>query len=171
MPGSTFLPFCRIYLRHLRLPHWRDSPLYPKRFFAHTGLHALQLARWLGFERVFLIGFDNSYISQFRPGKNGLMTQLVSCVGDSEKATEIMEGSVSFLVRQTRLFGAYWNFSDRKIENLDPVSFTDCFEVSSPAEAITYLGQPVVASRRSLWFGRGQVTAAKSPGDTSTPQA
>lgn len=142
VPDSTFLPFCRIYVRHLRLPHWRDSPIYPKRFFAHTGLHALQLARWLGFERVFLIGFDNSYISQFRPGKNGLKTQLVSYAGDSEKAAEITEDTVSFLVRQTRLFRDYWNFSDHKTQNLDPASLTDCFEVSSPAEAIGYRSQP-----------------------------
>lgn len=139
-PNMIFFPFCRIYVRHLRLPHWQDSPLYPKRFFAHTGLHALQLARWMGFERIFVIGFDNSYISQLKPGTNGRKTQVVSYAGDSDKPAEITEDTVSFLVRQARLFRDYWAFSDHRVRNLDPASLTDCFEVSSPSEALAYPG-------------------------------
>ena len=90
----------------------------------------------MGFERVFLIGFDNSYVSQLQPSTSGQKTKFFSYAGDADKATQITKDTVSFLVQQTRLFRDYWNFADHRIRNLDPASLTDCGEVSSPAEAL-----------------------------------
>lgn len=140
-PETVFYPFCRYHVRYLRLPHWGDAPLYPKRFFAHTGLHSLQIASWMGFDRVFLTGFDNTYVTQMRPGEGNKKTQVVSYAGDVDKAASIQEDTVSFLVRQTRLFRDYWGFSSTKVRNLHAASLTDCFEYSSPSDALRWTGE------------------------------
>jgi hypothetical protein len=135
-PTVDFYPFCRVHVRYLRAPSWGFSPLYPKAFEAHTGLHSLQMACWMGYERIYVIGLDNSYVTEVKPGLGQAKQQVVSYAGNQQVSTSRNEDTVSYLRRHTRLFQDYWRFSEKPVFNLAPFSLTDCFPFITAEEAL-----------------------------------
>jgi hypothetical protein len=139
-PETSFVPFCHYYVKHMRMPWWGLSPLYPKAFTAHSGLHALQIATWLGFEKIFIVGFDNSYFREFKLTGNNELLRTNSHAGEKSEKFLYEGDTASFLERQAMLFRDYWLFSSGPIWNLDIESATDAFDKKSPTEALQLLG-------------------------------
>ena len=139
VPGVTFIPFCRFYIKYLRLPWWGLKPIHPKPFTAQSGLHALQIATWLGYDRIFIIGFDNSYFREFSTSPDNTMVKKIAHAGEGFQTSESQVDTATYLETQASLFRDYWLFSSQPIYNLDPHSPTDAFKkVSLPS----VLGEP-----------------------------
>lgn len=146
LPEISFIPFCHYYIKYLRMPWWGLSPLHPKAFTAHSGLHALQMATWLGFDRVFIVGFDNSYVQEFSVTAENRLRRGRSHAGE-ETETFFSDGNtVNFLERQAMLFRDYWLFCAEPVWNLDLESLTDAFEKMNPARVSSFLrgGSPAI---------------------------
>lgn len=128
LPEHQIVAFCRLAVRHLRPSYWGEKPIYPKSFLSQTGLHAIQIALWLGFSRIFLIGFDNTFFREMRVDDQNRLVNLVTHAGE-ETREESGGGNVSsFLVSQATLFYDYQKFSGHEIMNLDLDSYTDSFK-------------------------------------------
>jgi len=127
IPEVTFIPFCRFYIKYLRLPWWGLNPTHPKRFTAQSGLHALQMATWLGYERILIIGFDNSYFREFSTSRDNTMVKSIAHAGEGVQTSVSRVDTATYLETQASLFRDYWLFSREPIYNLDPHSPTDAF--------------------------------------------
>lgn len=49
----------------------RVSPIWPRGFTGLTAYKALAIAGWLGYEKIYIIGFDNSYYLNFEVNQRG----------------------------------------------------------------------------------------------------
>lgn len=127
LPEVTFIPFCRFHIKYLRFPWWGLKPTHPKRFTAQSGLHALQIATWLGYDRIFIIGFDNSYFREFSTSSDNTMVKNIAHAGEGFQTYVSRVDTATYLETQASLFRDYWLFSRQPIYNLDPHSPTDAF--------------------------------------------
>jgi|GEM_PF-2613139 len=134
----SFVPFCHYYVRFLRPPHWKLSPHKPKAFTSQTGLHSLQMATWMGFEPIFIIGFDNSHFQNFTLDRENSITLMQTHAGEDPEASNLKTtDTATYLERQADLFRDYWRFSDSKIFNLDGASLTDAFQKVPANQALS----------------------------------
>ena len=127
-PKHQVAAFCRLAIRHLRPNYWGEKPIYPKSFLSQTGLHAIQIGVWLGFSRIFVIGFDNSFFKEVRVNRQNQLRNLVSHAGETTREESGGGNLASFLASQAILFDDYLKFSEYEIMNLDLDSFTDAFK-------------------------------------------
>lgn len=127
-PNQRFIPFCRYYVKYLRPPWWGLKPLYPKAFTSQSGLHALQVATWLGFSSIYIVGFDNSYFRDFRTLADNTMLKEIPHAGEGKQTSSAQVDTATYLETQASLFRDYWLFSNKGIFNLDPNSPTDAFQ-------------------------------------------
>jgi len=128
LPQLTIFSFCRVRVRFLRAPWWGNSPDKPKRFMSSTGLHAVQIAQWLGFTNIFVIGLDNTYFREFEPNSHGSFTQRMTHAGEKDFFESFSTDTATYLRAQSQLFQDFWIFSGSNIFNLDKFSYTDAFE-------------------------------------------
>lgn len=137
LPTVRFFPFCHYYVKYLRYPGWGLSPIKPKAFTSHTGLHALQMASWMGFEHIFVIGFDNSYFQNFKLDQDNLITLTQTHAGEEPEFSRIkVVDTATYLERQASLFRDYWRFSIANVFNLDNASLTDAFQKTTFQHAL-----------------------------------
>jgi len=127
-PKHQVVAFCRLAIRHLRPNYWGEKPIYPKSFLSQTGLHAIQIGVWLGFSRIFVIGFDNSFFKEVQVNSQNQLRNLVSHAGEATREETAGGNLASFLASQAILFDDYLKFSEYEIMNLDLDSFTDAFK-------------------------------------------
>lgn len=127
-PKHRVVAFCRLAIRHLRPNYWGEKPIYPKSFLSQTGLHAIQIGIWLGFSRIFVIGFDNSFFKEVWVNSENQLRNLVSHAGEATREESGGGNLASFLASQAILFDDYLKFSEYEIMNLDLDSFTDAFK-------------------------------------------
>lgn len=127
VPEVRFIPFCRFHIKYMRLPWWGLKPTHPKRFTAQSGLHALQIATWLGYDQTFIIGFDNSYFREFSTSSDNTMVKNIAHAGEGFQTSVSRVDTATYLETQASLFRDYWLFSNQPIYNLDPHSPTDAF--------------------------------------------
>lgn len=127
LPNVMFTPFCRYFVRYLRPPWWGLNPTRPKAFTAQSGLHALQIATWMAYERIYIVGFDNSYFQDFRKNAENATIKEVPHAGGGTQVSTSGTDTATYLETQARLFRDYWLFSKKPIFNLDLDSATDAF--------------------------------------------
>lgn len=152
-PKHCVAAFCRLAIRHLRLSHWGEKPIFPKSFISQTGLHALQIALWLGFSRVFIIGFDNTYFREIRVNERNELVNLITHAGEEDREEVGGRGMSNFLRSQSTLFADYMKFAESNVFNLDLHSYTDAFTKMPPD--VLFEGQ---------W---NSINREKSPGSTA----
>lgn len=127
-PGHEVVSFCRIAVRLLRPFWWGNHPIFPKSFLSLTGLHAIQLAVWMGFSSIYIIGFDNNYFQKVQVDANNLLSLTATHAGEADRREEGAGSSMStFLEQQATLFRDFEKFSEAPVLNLDAQSLTDAF--------------------------------------------
>lgn len=131
-PRHRVTAFCRLAIRNIRLRHWKEKPIFPKSFISQTGLHAIQIALWLGFTRIFIIGFDNTFFREIRVNERNELVNIITHAGEENREELGGAGMSSFLRFQSILFGDYLKFSENEIFNLDLNSYTDAFTKLPP---------------------------------------
>lgn len=131
-PSHCVAAFCRLAIRHFRFRHWEEKPIFPKSFISQTGLHALQVALWLGFSRIFIIGFDNTFFREIRVNERNELVNLITHAGEENREEVGGQGMSNFLRSQSTLFADYMKFSEDNVFNLDLNSYTDAFPKIPP---------------------------------------
>ena len=113
------------------------SPLKPRSYGSTTIYKMLAMAVFMGYEKIYLLGFDNSNFLNYRGRPDNLMQDLggataerkfekkSSFIGEYEK--EFTSGMAGRMQSYAHLFGDLQKFDDEKIFNLDPYSLTDAF--------------------------------------------
>jgi hypothetical protein len=109
------------------------NPMYPRGYLSMTLYKALAIAIWFGYEKIYLIGMDNTYPRNIYCDENNKYV-----------SHEIHAGSKSFSIDQSAIYGSIGDvlmdlamlyhdvrkFKSQKIINLDPYSLTDAFKKS-----------------------------------------
>lgn len=114
----------------LRMWSSNISPLYPRGYLSMTLFKALAMALWLGYEKIYLIGMDNTYQrNTYCDSDNKILNHEVhsginSSVSDQSSAYECMG---DLLVELSHIFYDARKFRNSRILNLDPYSLTDAF--------------------------------------------
>lgn len=120
------------------------SPLKPRSYGSTTIYKMLAMASFMGYEKIYLLGFDNSNFLNYRGRPDNLMQDLggatadrkiekkSSFIGEYEK--EFTSGMAGRMQSYAHLFGDLHKFNSGKIFNLDPYSLTDAFpkEINHP---------------------------------------
>ena len=95
------------------------------------------MAVYMGYDKIYLLGFDNSNFLNYRGRPDNLMQDLggataerkfekkSSFIGEYEK--EFTSGMAGRMQSYAHLFGDLQKFDNGKIFNLDPYSLTDAF--------------------------------------------
>ena len=95
------------------------------------------MAVFMGYDKIYLLGFDNSNFLNYRGRPDNLMQDLggataerkfekkSSFIGEYEK--EFTSGMAGRMQSYAHLFGDLQKFDNEKIFNLDPYSLTDAF--------------------------------------------
>jgi hypothetical protein len=113
------------------------NPNAPHSYGHWTSLRALALAQYLGYDKIFLIGYDNTHLLNIKVDKNNDTLWLEYSKGahhfyndsDFEKLEKIpskifSDGVLSILETQAILIDDLNMFSKERIINLDPDSWT-----------------------------------------------
>jgi len=114
----------------LRIWSCNLSPLYPRGYLSMTLFKALAMALWLDYEKIYLIGMDNTYPRNIYCDSDNKILNLEahsgidSSVCDQSSAYECMG---DLLVELSHIFYDARKFSNCRILNLDPYSLTDAF--------------------------------------------
>ena len=114
----------------LRMWSSNISPLYPRGYLSMTLFKALAMALWLGHEKIYLIGMDNTYQrNTYCDSDNKILNHEVhsgidSSICDQSSAYECMG---DLLVDLSHIFYDARKFKNPRILNLDPYSLTDAF--------------------------------------------
>jgi hypothetical protein len=113
------------------------SPLKPRAYGSTTLYKMLAMAVFMGYEKIYLLGFDNTNFLNYRGRPDNLMQDLggatadrkiekkSSFIGEYEK--EFTSGMAGRMQSYAHLFGDLHKFNSGKIFNLDPYSLTDAF--------------------------------------------
>jgi len=113
------------------------SPLKPRAYGSTTLYKMLAMAVFMGYEKIYLLGFDNSNFLNYRGRPDNLMQDLggatadrkiekkSSFIGEYEK--EFTSGMAGRMQSYAHLFGDLHKFNSGKIFNLDSYSLTDAF--------------------------------------------
>lgn len=114
------------------------NPCYPRSFVSMTAYKALSLAVFMGFDKIYICGFDNTYIKDLGcDSDNKLYRKLVHFYTkpegqdpEAEKANIVRlrdRPVADELLAYSRLFSDLNRFKKWPIINLDPNSLTDAF--------------------------------------------
>jgi hypothetical protein len=114
------------------------NPCFPRSYVSMTGYKALSIAAFMGFEKIYICGFDNTYIRDLDCDiDNKLYRRLIHFYSIKEpiSQTKIDENRIKLrdrtvadeLLAYIRLFSDLSRFKKFPIYNLDPNSLTDAF--------------------------------------------
>lgn len=117
------------------------SPLYPRSYVSMTAYKALAIALFLGYEKVYICGFDNTYIRNFHVDEANRVYRLDEHFDsvaypngkrrDYWPANTFGAGAVAeLLVQYARLFKDLHRFPADRVINLDANSLVDAFAKS-----------------------------------------
>ena len=113
------------------------DPTLPRSFVSMSAYKALAIACYMGFEPIYICGFDNSYVKNLRNDKNnniyGLVEHFDSIAYDYKSSDP--KSNLAYqhrtvadeLISKSRLFSDLEKFKKYKIFNLDIDSLTDAF--------------------------------------------
>lgn len=137
--SHAFADIDKIYFddRERMFLNYNLSPLKPRSYGSTTIYKMLAMAVFMGYEKIYLLGFDNSNFLNYRGRPDNLLQDLggatadrkiekkSSFIGDYEK--EFTSGMAGRMQSYAHLFGDLHKFNSEKIFNLDPYSLTDAF--------------------------------------------
>ena len=109
------------------------NPMYPRGYLSMTLYKALAIAIWLEYDKIYLIGMDNTYPRNIYCDEvNKYISHEVHAVAKSFALDQsaLYEGIGDVLMDAAILFYDVRKFKNEKIVNLDPYSLTDVFEKS-----------------------------------------
>lgn len=113
------------------------SPLKPRSYGSTTIYKMLAMAVHMGYEKIFILGFDNTNFLNYRGRPDNLMQDIGGAtafrtqekksafIGEYEK--EFTSGVAGRMQSYAHLFGDLHKFNLYNITNLDPYSLTDAF--------------------------------------------
>lgn len=136
--------FCGIEIRRgLFSQNISIKPNRPHSFSSMTAYHALSMAIWLNYSKIFIIGLDNTYLSNaICDSQNRIFEVLKHASTDDVKIFrgDEYETIFDYFYENSRLFNDLNKFRGHNITNLNPDSLIDAFEkCSSIQESITLL--------------------------------
>jgi len=126
--ADRVMAFCDSDLRHW----WSNvNPLFPRGYISMTLYKALAVASWLGYQKIFVLGMDNTYPRNVYCDRDNRILNLEVHAGRTDYVADIADlyGSMGDMVHEL----AYLFYDARKfavndrIVNLDPYSLTDAF--------------------------------------------
>lgn len=137
--------------RELTILNRNLSPVKPRAYGSTTIYKMLAMAVFLGYDEIFILGFDNTNFLNYRGRPDNLIHDLggatatrkvnskSSFIGEYEK--EFTSGMAGRMQSYAHLFGDLHKFSSQNVTNLDPYSLTDAFRkaVNHPMVSITTL--------------------------------
>lgn len=137
--NNVFGEFNRIYFDDRERVFFNKnlSPLKPRSYGSTTIYKMLALAVFMGYDKIYILGFDNTNFFNYRGRPDNLMQDLggatadknvekkSSFIGDFER--EFTSGMAGRMQSYAHLFGDLHKFNSCKIINLDPYSLTDAF--------------------------------------------
>lgn len=148
IPGP-YEELCRSHVSHIEIYPFCDaedswifsrniSPLHPRSYLSMTAYKALAIAVFLGYDKIYICGFDNTYIRNFYVDKENRAYRIdehfdLHAYPDGQNRdywpTETFgKGAVAeLLVQYARLFKDLHRFPADRIVNLDPYSLVDAF--------------------------------------------
>lgn len=113
------------------------SPLKPRSYGSTTIYKMLAMAVFMGYEEIFILGFDNTNFLNYRGRPDNLMQDVGGAtatrkvevksafIGEYEK--EFTSGMAGRMQSYAHLFGDLHKFKKYNVSNLDPHSLTDAF--------------------------------------------
>ncbi len=137
--SHAFTDFSKIYFddRERMFLNNNLSPLKPRSYGSTTIYKMLAMAMFMGYEKIYLLGFDNSNFLNYRGRPDNLMQDLGGAIADrkfekkssfiGEHEKEFTSGMAGRMQSYAHLFGDLHKFNSGKIFNLDPYSLTDAF--------------------------------------------
>lgn len=106
------------------------KPIKPRGYVSMTLYKALAMALWFGYEKINILGMDNTYPRNTYCDSNNRILNLETHAGIEDYITdhsERYEGIGDLMVDLSHLFYDAQKFANKKILNLDPYSLTDAF--------------------------------------------
>lgn len=134
---SRVSTFCDRQVRTLfgRSPELR--PDRPRNYSSMTLFKALAIASWIDFDKIFVLGLDNTYPHDiFTDERNELWQVLVHAYGKTTRVSRSSEyqGIADYLFEHAQLFRDLEFFPRNKVVNLDSHSLTDAFIKRQPPD-------------------------------------
>lgn len=107
------------------------APTRPRSYGSMTALKALALSLWMGFDEIFVIGFDNTYPREIFSDERNRILSLESHSNEALVRRDRSRDWVSlsdYIFHLYLLFSDIEQFSNQRITNLDPYSLTTSFQ-------------------------------------------
>ncbi len=137
--AKVFSSFNRVFFddREKTFLNRNIGPLKPRSYGSTTIYKMLAMATFMGYEEIFVLGFDNTNFLNYRGRPDNLMQDVGGAtairkietksafIGEYEK--EFTSGMAGRMQSYAHLFGDLHKFKKFKISNLDPYSLTDAF--------------------------------------------
>ncbi len=137
--AKIFTGFDRVFFddREKTFLNRNIGPLKPRSYGSTTVYKMLAMATFMGYEEIFVLGFDNTNFLNYRGRPDNLMQDIGGAtairkikikstfIGEYEK--EFTSGMAGRMQSYAHLFGDLHKFKKFKISNLDPYSLTDAF--------------------------------------------
>jgi len=137
--AKVFSSFNRIFFddREKTFLNRNIGPLKPRSYGSTTIYKMLAMATFMGYEEIFVLGFDNTNFLNYRGRPDNLMQDVGGAtairkikiksafIGEYEK--EFTSGMAGRMQSYAHLFGDLHKFKKFKVSNLDPYSLTDAF--------------------------------------------
>jgi hypothetical protein len=137
-------PACRF--NSMSLIGWSKNidPTRPQGYSNMVAMSSLAMALYLGFDRIFLSGFDNSMFRKVYRDRDGILrygadthhypTRHLDVVGATVDGNVYADGVPAYFEAIGRIFWEYRLFQNDRIVNLDQRSLVDAFAAASDAE-------------------------------------
>ena len=113
------------------------SPLKPRSYGSTTIYKMLAMALFMGYDKIYILGVDNSNFLNYRGRPDNLIQDLGGATAErklekksafiEEHEKEFTSGMAGRMQSYAHLFGDLQKFHSGKIFNLDPYSLTDAF--------------------------------------------
>lgn len=113
------------------------SPMKPRSYGSTTIYKMLAMATFMGYDEIFILGFDNTNFLNYRGRPDNLMQDVGGATATRKVETkstfiydyekEFTSGMAGRMQSYAHLFGDLHKFKKFKVSNLDPNSLTDAF--------------------------------------------
>ena len=117
----------------------RLAPNRPRSFMSMTALKALAIANWMGFDEIFVLGFDNTYFHDAMSDEMNRILTLERHAGESNylrDRTGEWNGLADYFIHIALVFKDLEQFRTVRAVNLDPYSLTTVFKKVTPTESL-----------------------------------
>ncbi len=128
----SVVPFCDTEIRYRGIKESRSTrPDRPRSYVSMTLFKALAISQWIGYERIFVIGMDNTYPRDLYSSASNQILLRERHAFEVDYVNDLSQQFRSvgdFLYEISLLMLDLTKFTDDRVVNLDPYSLTDTFE-------------------------------------------